>query len=240
MNHNPTKLVGSRLELDFYRQPTEQLAQDLLGKLLVRRTADGQRLSGIVVEVEAYLSHDDPASHSSRGLGKKNASMFLPPATLYVYPIHTRHCLNVVSEPPGRGAAVLIRGIEPWEGLAYMAEQRRIAVENPSDDEFDTRTAIKLGSGPGRLCEAFQVDRSLDGLDLSKSDTMWLESWDGAGSQSWVSQCSQRIGISQARDLLLRWFVDGNRFVSGCARDHSNGRTWCFRSVSTVTSEISK
>ena len=109
--------TGQRLSIDFYSQTTVEVARNLLGKVLVRKLDNGEILAGIVVETEAYLPADDPASHSFRGLGRKNASMFEAAGTLYVYPIHAKYCLNVVTEPKGLGAAVLIRALQPIEGL---------------------------------------------------------------------------------------------------------------------------
>ncbi len=116
--------MSSKLKGCFYEGAPRQVAKRLLGKLLVRQLADGTRLSGIVVEVEAYLSRNDPACHAHIGLRKRNASMFAAPGTLYVYSIHRRHCLNVVTEAIGCGSAILIRALEPLEGLTYMASLR--------------------------------------------------------------------------------------------------------------------
>ncbi len=91
-----------RLHSDFYAQPTTEVARQLLGKVIVRALENGEELAGIVVETEAYLPFDDPASHSFRGLGRKNASMFEQAGTLYVYPIHAKYCLNVVTEPKAK------------------------------------------------------------------------------------------------------------------------------------------
>lgn len=226
-----------RLGLEFYQQSTEQLAVSLLGTHLVRQLPTGQRLSGRIVEVEAYLSANDPASHSVRGPGKKNASMFRAAGTLYVYSIHSRHCLNVVAEAPGQGAAVLIRAIEPLDGWEQMLRHRRgpmkptkpATTAQPPADALDLQTAIGLSSGPGRLCQALAIDRCHDGLDLVTDGQVWLEAADQDLGRS-VARCSPRIGISQARSLPLRWFLDGHRFVSGLARGHSQGRHWTFES----------
>ncbi len=115
--------MNRRLSHEFYQHTTEIVAQSLLGKVLVR--ADGaDRTSGIIVEVEAYLAAGDEASHSFRGKGKKNASMFRRAGILYVYPIHAKHCLNVVTETEGIGAAVLIRAVQPLEGIETMQTRR--------------------------------------------------------------------------------------------------------------------
>lgn len=209
-----------RLGPDFFAQPTAVVAAELLGKALVSVLPDGQRVSGLIVEVEAYLNEHDEASHSAPGPNKKNASMFGPPGTLYVYAIHAKHCLNVVTEQEGCGAAVLIRALEPWEGQTRMAEHRRLTTYRPAD----------LTTGPGRLCQALGIDRRHDGLDLVTSPRMFLEHV-SAVPQQWSVCRGPRIGISRSQELPLRWFIDGQRFVSGLARDHSRGRYWHFNAV---------
>jgi len=206
-----------RLRRPDYASPTITLARDLLGKLIVRQLA-GQRLSGIIVEVEAYLAENDPASHSHRGLNRKNAAMFMDAGTLYVYPIHAKHCLNVVSEPAGIGAAVLIRAIQPWDGLEQMQRLR-----NTTDYRL-------VGSGPARLCQALAIDRTHDQQDLITSEEIWIEKAPIAvAAINWQVTASPRIGISQAKDLPYRWFIDGHQCVSGLARFHSQRRHWMFR-----------
>lgn len=217
-----------RLRKDFFGQPTKEVASQLLGKTFARRLADGLILRGVVVEVEAYLSRRDAASHSFRGLGKKNASMFQAAGTLYVYPIHARHCLNVVTEEEGSGAAVLIRAIEPLQGHHRMA-QLRFGAETESGPSASWKWT-QLTQGPGRLCEALGVGRAEDGLSLIDSRQVWLEDESPVVlQQRWRRRKSVRIGISQAAQLRLRWFIDGNRFVSGPASDHSAGRCWSFQ-----------
>lgn len=246
--------MSRRLDASFYDQSTRSLAKALLGKSLVRlvdspggctqhvhtQLAHTQRLSGIVVEVEAYLSSGDPASHSDRGQGNSNASMFGNPGTLYVYPIHSRHCLNVVAESVGRGAAVLVRALEPTAGVKFMAQSRgldALSLSDPDAEQFgknssssvSCRDAVRLTTGPGRLCQALQVDRTLDGVDLLADQRIWLEEGVTLDLDASIrSRSTPRIGISKAKERRLRWFLDGNRFVSGCARDHSAGRTWTF------------
>jgi DNA-3-methyladenine glycosylase len=206
-----------RLLNEFYDRETTVVARELLGKLLLRCLDDGEILAGLIVEVEAYLSCDDPASHSHRGQGRKNATMFAAPGTLYVYPIHAKYCLNVVTEPAGQGAAVLIRALQPLQGVQRMADLRGVTVPR------------SLVTGPARLCQALAVDRSLDGEDLVTSQRIWIATAPQVISHAgWQVQSSARIGISQATDLQLRWFIDGHQYVSGCARDHSQGRSWAF------------
>ncbi len=193
----------------------------MLGKVIVRQLDRGEILAGIVVETEAYLHIDDLASHSYRGQGRKNASMFDSAGTLYVYSIHAKYCLNVVTEAKGQGAAVLVRAVQPIEGLESMRAHRGLLNV--------TEPLRNLTSGPARMCQALAVDKSLDGVDLLTSSSIWFESEPAlVAAQPWSVRMSARIGISQAVDRPLRWFIDGNQFVSGYARDHSRRRDWCF------------
>jgi DNA-3-methyladenine glycosylase len=204
-----------RLSRSFFDQPTETVARELLGKALIRRIA-GQLLGGLIVETEAYLSSRDPASHSTRGPTRSNAAMFDRYGTLYVYPIHAKHCMNVVTGQVGEGSAVLIRAIEPVWGLETMMEHRGMD------------HVRQLTRGPARLCQALQIDRRYDRVDLLTSDEVWFSHGCTIGSDIIVTS---RIGISAARDLPLRFFIDGNWFVSGRAREHRTppshaGRLW--------------
>ena len=212
-----------RVDDKFFSADPLVLAERLLGKRL-NRVLGKSLLSGIIVEVEAYLAANDLASHSSRGQTKSNKSMFAEPGTLYVYPIHSRHCLNIVCSPVGLGAAVLIRGLEPICGMVQMAARRNLS-------DFDHSRVADLrsiGQGPGRLCEALAINRRQDGIDLKTSTEIFLSNDASVTRREWKIRSSKRIGISKAKDLEYRLFVDGNHFVSGCAREHSNGRSWRF------------
>lgn len=217
-----------RLSHDFFTQTTRQVARQLLGKRLVRIAPDGTRLSGIVVEVEAYLSRDDLASHSHRGPSRRNATMFLEPGRLYVYSIHAKHCLNVVTEPVGRGAAVLIRAIEPSEGIRLMLEHRGLSSADLAPAAGDLKTAIAATAGPARLCQALRIDCVQDGLQLVSDRRVWLEQIPALSIPTRLIRRGPRIGISRSQDLPLRYFLDGHYFVSGLARDHSRARHWSF------------
>lgn len=220
--------MTTRLDTEFFTQTTRQVARQLLGKRLVRITDGGTRLSGIIVEVEAYLPRSDLASHSHRGVSKKNAAMFLEPGRLYVYSIHAKHCLNVVTEPRGQGAAVLIRALEPSEGIQPMLEHRGLAADGTLPAAIDLKTAIAMTSGPARLCQALAIDRSHDGLNLVTGPSVWLEDTPALTFPTRLVTRGPRIGISQSTELPLRWFLDGHHFVSGLARAHSCGRHWDF------------
>jgi DNA-3-methyladenine glycosylase len=193
-----------RLRADELPAATIDLAQALIGCVLVRDCPDG-RSAGRIVETEAYV-RDDPASHAYRGPSTRNASMFLGPFHAYVYKIYgTSFCVNVTSETQGEGAAVLVRALEPLEGLAAM-EQRR-----------GTTRVRDLARGPGRLCQALAIDLHLDGIHLLRDKRLWLAvpaSAAAAGSGNGVGR-SRRIGISKAAERLLRFYERGNPFVSG-------------------------
>lgn len=155
--------MGDRLPHQFYARDTLTVARELLGRRLVR-ICDGQRLSGRIVETEAYIGQSDLACHASRGLTPRTAVMFGPPGHAYVYFIYgMHHCLNVVTEPEGFAAAVLIRALEPLEGLGVMRTLR------------GGRPEQQLTDGPGKLCQALQITRALNGMDLVTGDVLFIE-----------------------------------------------------------------
>ncbi len=178
---------------------TVALARSLIGALLVRDLPQGP-VSGRIVETEAYVVGDE-ASHAYRGMTPRNRSLFLEPGHAYVYLAYgVSYMLNVSSEAAGIGAGVLIRALEPLEGVAIMRENR--GVERLRD----------LTRGPGRLAKALRIDRSLDGLDLCRKGALWLEH---GGHEPLEIGLSKRIGISRDVDRLLRFYLRANPFVSG-------------------------
>ena len=190
---------GRRLGRGFFEAPTEELARELVGRVLVRRQPEGT-LVGRIVETEAYLAEGDPASHSHRGPTPRNRSMFGRPGTAYVYLIYgMHHCLNVVSAEAGRGEAVLIRALEPLEGLEAM-RRRRGGVRDRD-----------LCRGPGRLAQALGLTREHDGVDLCRGD---LGIWSG-GEERPELRATPRIGIRQAAELPLRFLIPECSWVSG-------------------------
>jgi DNA-3-methyladenine glycosylase len=196
------------LPSEFYDRGPATVARQLLGKTLHRRTRCGLT-SGIIVEVEAYLAKNDSASHSYRGPTRRNAAMFGPPGHLYVYSIHSRYCLNAVTESSETASAVLIRALEPLAGITVMqARRERLAL-------------VDLARGPARLCEALDVDRDLDGWDLTCGSRIWIDNASALPARSFRTGKSKRIGVTSACEARLRFFVDGSRFVSGLRRDHS-------------------
>ena len=194
---------GGTFARTFFDRPAERVAPDLLGARLVS-TVDGLRATGVIVEVEAYTGPDDPASHAAARIGRtrRNASMFGPPGTAYVYLSYGVHwCLNVVTGAIGDPCAVLLRAVDPVEGLSVMAARR--------GRERD------LASGPGRLGQAFGITDALDAHDLSSPPLRLLPGWPTAAGSIDVSP---RIGLSRARDRPLRFSVRGNASVSRLRR----------------------
>jgi len=184
------------------------VARQLLGMALLRRDEHGQLCGGWIVETEAYLAHGDSASHSHRGQSPRNASMFATPGTLYVYSIHAKFCMNVSTEAADIGSAVLIRAIEPAWGIETMSHRRGVA-----------GTERRLTGGPAMLCQALDVTKQQDGQDLIASDTVWIATV--ANPPSFRLQRTPRIGVTSATTARLRYFIDGNPFVSGRRGDHS-------------------
>lgn len=173
----------------FYARATETVAQDLLGCLLVHDDGTRRRV-GRIVEVEAYIGPHDLASHSSKGITPRTRVMYGPPGHAYVYLIYgMHHCMNVVTDVEGHGSAVLIRALEPVEGI-----------------DGNTR-------GPGLLCRAMGIDRHLNGHDLL-SESLFLLARDGPLPH--VTH-RPRIGVAYAGEWagkLLRYYLTGNPFIS--------------------------
>lgn len=199
-------LQNSRpLKPAFYRRSADLVAPKLLGCCLVRVTPEGIT-TGWIVETEAYLPDNDPASHAARGQTPSNRSMFAAPGTAYVYPIHAKHCFNVATDREGIGSAVLIRAVEPCCGDTVIESRR------------GTARRVDWCRGPARLCQAFAIDRQLDGRDMTTAETLWITQ---GLSPPRISR-SPRIGVTSAQESPLRFFVDGNRYVSGRRGDHSS------------------
>ncbi len=192
-----------RLPRSFYLQPALDVARQLLGLYLVRKTGRAV-LAGRIVEVEAYLGPDDPASHAYRGRTPRNEVMFMKGGHLYVYFTYGMHfCGNVVTGPAGTPHAVLLRALEPVDGLAVLAENRTLPVMKLE----------ALCSGPAKLCQAFGIARKENGTDLCRGE-IWIERRDAPLVDDMIAR-SPRVGISKAREQQWRFFVKGSRFVSG-------------------------
>lgn len=195
------------LERDFFDRPTLTVARALLGHRLVREV-EGQRLSGLIVETEAYIGPEDTASHASKGRTPRTEIMFGPAGYTYVYFIYgTHYMLNLTTEGAGFPAAVLIRAIEPQEGVAWM-QRRRQKPERPP------LKPVALTNGPGKLCQALDIDSRLNKWDVTLGQTLWLE----PGELIAEVATGPRIGVDYAapehRLAPWRFWVAGNRFVS--------------------------
>jgi DNA-3-methyladenine glycosylase len=201
---------------DFLNGPADEVAARLLGCELVRRV-DGRVLRGRIVETEAY-DQTDAASHSYRGQTPRTDVMFGSAGRLYVYFTYGMHyCCNIVTGDRGHGSAVLIRALEPLEGQAAMAGRRH----KPAD-------SLELTNGPAKLCQALVIDRRLNGYNVvghsASNKTAPTEEMDGPAGGLWllVGQPvltehivqTTRVGISRAKDVLWRFYIRGNRYVS--------------------------
>jgi DNA-3-methyladenine glycosylase len=176
-----------------------ELARYLIGKTVVRKTARN-RMSGRIVETEAYPP-GDRSGHAYRGQTARNQTLFLDRGFAYVYFVYgTSYMLNVTAEEPGIGAGVLLRAIEPLEGINMMKRLRK------------TDKVRDLARGPGRLACALQIDRRLDGVDLCADGPLWLGT---AVREPARVKTTVRIGITREMRRLLRFFEAGNPFVSG-------------------------
>ena len=192
------------LPRSFFLQSPELVAPALLGKILVRRCGE-QWLAGRIVETEAYLGADDPAAHAYAGKTPRNAVLFGPPGHAYVYGIYGLHsCLNVSCQPQGIAGCVLLRALEPLQGLAAMRHQRKLAAD----------AAVKMiASGPGKLCAALGITRTGDNnCDLTSAESPLCILDDGWQPEE--ISITPRIGIRKAADLPLRFFIAGHACVS--------------------------
>uniref|UniRef100_B0T758 Putative 3-methyladenine DNA glycosylase n=1 Tax=Caulobacter sp. (strain K31) TaxID=366602 RepID=B0T758_CAUSK len=187
-------LARSDLPID-----TAALARYLIGKTVVREAPEGV-ISGLIVETEAYVV-GDAAGHAYRGMTPRTRSLFLEHGHAYIYLSHgVSYMLNVSSEMAGVGAGVLIRALEPLEGVAFM--QRNRGTERLRD----------LTRGPGRLAQALGINLWADGLDLCREGPLWLAQGDREPGE--IGQ-GVRIGLSKEADRPLRFYLRGNPFVSG-------------------------
>lgn len=192
------------LPREFYSRPTLKVARDLLGKALVHRTPEGVA-GGIIVEVEAYIGEDDAACHAAPGPTRRNAPMYGEPGHAYVYLNYGLHSLmNVVTEPAGSPAAVLVRALEPIKGIRLMRERRQArGAPEPRDHE--------LCRGPGNLTRALGITVEDNGADLL-GHRLYIED---AGRRVGKCAWSPRIGISVATDRLWRCYATNSPAVSG-------------------------
>jgi DNA-3-methyladenine glycosylase len=181
---------------------TIEMARYLIGKTLVHDIVEG-RMSGRIVETEAYVL-GDASGHAFHGLTSRNRSLYLERGHAYVYLVYgSSHLLNVTSELPGVGAGVLLRALEPLEGIGLMLAQRR------------TTRVLDLARGPGRIAAAMRIDRGSDGIDLCSDTSLWIGQ---AVRRPGPIGESVRIGVTRETERLLRFYESGNPHVSGPKR----------------------
>jgi DNA-3-methyladenine glycosylase len=192
--------VGRILSRGFYDRDTEIVARDLLGAILECDTNNG-RASGIIVETEAYVGEHDAACHAAAGRTKRTEPLYGAPGNAYVYFIYGMHwCINAVTRGEGLPSAVLIRALEPLEGLPLM-RRRRPRARNDRD----------LTNGPGKLCAALGINSRMNGLPLQRRPVVIRA---GESVEDRNVAITPRIGITRAADWPLRYFVRDNPFVS--------------------------
>jgi DNA-3-methyladenine glycosylase len=190
--------MRKKLTRGFYNRSALQVAKDLLGKYLVLQK-DGRFLSGRIVETEAYVGLRDPASHAFRGKTPRNEVMFGGPGHAYVYLTYgMHHCLNLVTGRKGYPAAVLIRAMEPVDGVEWMMKRR------------GRKKLTDLANGPAKLCQALGIDRGTNGADLC-GHFIYLQD---RGEPVRSVARSSRIGISEGKEKMCRFFVRRSEFVS--------------------------
>jgi DNA-3-methyladenine glycosylase len=199
---------GSRLTQSFFTRPCLAVARELVGCVLVHAPRDAPRVAGLIVEVEAYLGDGtDPAAHTHNGQTTRNATMFGPPGRLYAYRSYGIHtCVNLVCEPAGTGAAVLLRAAAPLEGKDEMRRRRGLT---------DDRDGRWIASGPGRLAQAFGFSLEHDGASALSAE-LCIHAPAASAEPEGELACGPRVGVSRAADLPYRFFL----------RDHPHVSAW--------------
>lgn len=186
------------LPVSFYARDTKLVAKELLGKLLVRYTSEGE-LIGKIVETEAYYGEGDPASHSFRGKTERSSVMWGPPGIAYVYFTYGMHfLLNVVTEKEGVPGAVLIRALEPLKGIEIMQKNR------------GKKRLTELTTGPGKLTQAFGINGRFNRQNLTRGNLIITQE----NRENFEIESTSRIGIKNGLDMKLRFYIKGNPFVS--------------------------
>ena len=205
---NQPSVVGR----SFFARPALEVARSLLGQHLLRQIDDGPLLRGKIVETEAYVGPDDTACHAHKGRTARTEVMFGQAGIVYVYLIYGIHSmLNFVTDHPDFPAAVLIRAVEPLEGIPFMRAKRQVARKSGSATPIKT-----LSNGPGKLCQAFAIDQTLNGWDSTSGQMLWLET--ASPSAEKMIKTGPRVGIDYAapqdREAPYRFWINDNKFVS--------------------------
>lgn len=189
------------LDRAFYDRDTESVARDLLGAVLVCRTDEGTA-SGIIVETEAYIGEEDPACHASAGRTRRTEPLYSRPGLSYVYFIYGVHwCFNAVTRAEGLPSAVLVRALEPLDGIELMRARRGPRIND-----------VNLTNGPGKLCAALGIDRQMNGVSL-QTGPLVIRAGESIPDANIAT--TKRIGITKAADWPLRYYIKENPFVSG-------------------------
>lgn len=204
----PVRRLNHRLFRSFFRKKVAEVAVNLIGQRLVR-VIHGRRLAGIIVETEAYLGIPDQAAHTFNGRHtKRNHSMWMDGGHAYIYSIYgMHHCLNMVAGCEGEPVAVLLRAIEPTEGLDRMRKLRGQAARQETD----------LCSGPAKLCQALDVDRRFDGIDTTQNSSLWVERIRARPYVGSKIIATTRVGVDYAgpwAHKLLRFYLVNNPHIS--------------------------
>ena len=187
------------LSKEFYQRDPALVARGLLGKILIRRL-NSEILSGKIVETEAYYGENDPASRAYRGRKMFNELMFMDVGKAFIYMVHGNWLLNIVAHLKGGVGAVLIRAIEPLQGIETMQKNRNV------------KHIRDLTSGPGKLTKALAITKELNGIDVTKRNNQLVVV---EGKRESFEVCSShRIGVKVDLPQELRFFVEGNKFVS--------------------------
>jgi len=198
-------IVENKLSTDFYLRNVTTVAKDLLGKIIVHVHNDNI-LSAKIVEVEAYQGENDKASHSYGGISERNKVMFDAGGKLYVYLIYgIYYCANVVTGKAGQGDAILIRAVEPIDGIDLMFNNRKKKVRKSN------LSKQQLTNGPAKLCEAFNISKEHNGLSLNGNKVFLLNN---KTIEDKKIKTTTRIGISKSKELKWRYYIKDNIFVS--------------------------
>lgn len=195
--------MKQRLLQSFFQRPTLIVARDLLGKYLVVKRGR-TILSGIIVETEAYVGEHDLACHASHGRTSRTETLYAEAGTLYVYLIYGMYyCLNVVTEGKDFPSAVLLRAVQPVDGVALMEKRRK------------TKQVTALASGPGKICQAFGITKRMNG-EMISGDVLWIEDRGETVCDSAVAAVP-RVGVDYAgacKEYPWRWYIKNNAYIS--------------------------
>lgn len=186
---------------DFFKRNTLKVAKDLLGKIIVRKTDKNTYISAKIVEVEAYMGDHDPACHAYQKVTSRSGTLYEDGGTIYVYFIYGNYyCFNIVTEKKGIGSAVLIRAVEPIEGIEIMKEFRQ-----------KSKTLFDLTNGPSKFCLAFDIDKRFNGKKLSEKEIFISYP---IKKEKFEISTSKRIGIKKGEHFLYRFFIKDNLYVT--------------------------